>query len=177
MRIVWSVSLVLLFLANTIGSISLLFIHRHEMRELIRELTGSENSSADLTTLTFSDEESNQLIWFKADHEFRYNNHMYDVIKKENKEDGCIVYHCIKDEKENEIYKDIFEELNAPSPGQNEDCSIVLQLFKFLSELQVIPSSYVQGDRNVNLKNGFTYLESFHQVYLSIACEPPDPIS
>ncbi len=176
MRRIYSISLAGLFMVNTIGLISILSFHHYRLNTYIESIIRTENQFVILHQLRITSDESDKLIWFRDGREFRYLGHMYDVVHIENKNDGTIIYHCIKDEKENAIYRDIADDFNHSSPGQNHDRTLVLQIFKFLSSILITPSPGTFIDGNQILKNRFTYMDTFKPVYLSITCEPPDII-
>jgi len=174
MRRIYSISLVGVFIVNTMGLISILFFHHYQVHKYIESIIRTENHSVLLHQLKITSDESDKLIWYKDGHEFRYQGNMYDVVRTEIQNDGTTIYHCVKDEKENEIYRDFADDFNHTSPGQNQDRNLVLQLFKFLSNIFITLSSGTFTDVNEIQKSRFNYMDTFHPVYLSIICEPPD---
>ena len=174
MRRLLSLSLVVIFLANAVGNIGLLIIHRFEMHEHIKKLIRSGKEDRDQVQLRFCPEESDRLIWFDEGHEFRFQGHMYDLIKKVEQDDGSVIFFCIRDDEENKIFRYIFEALEWPSEKSNEDCTLVLQLFKSLSEFVIDPFYDNSIELYESLRDRFVYNEFSLEVYLSINCEPPD---
>lgn len=143
------------------------------MHHHIEEIIHGKHYSGLLTQLTFSQEEVQSLTWFKDGHEFRYRDEMYDVVRTIITDQCDVIYHCIKDEKESELYKDIERDL-ASSDNTSGGRNFALQLFNFLSHMyfttpdtdHIVMCDPPQKPR--------TSLDFFPVVYGKVACEPPD---
>lgn len=173
MRSVYSISLAGLFILNSIGGIGILCYHHYRIHSYIESIR-TENYSGQLHQFEFNDQESDDLIWFKDGREFSHLGRMYDVVRTEVTNDGRTVYHCIRDEKENEIFGDMANNFSHSTSGPNQDHNLMLQFFRFLSNILIVPPSVAFTDHHEILKDLFSYKEAFHTVYISVACEPPD---
>ena len=168
-----SIALTLVFAFNVIGGLSMLCMHKYRMHERIEQIIRGKNYSGLLTHLKFSPAESDALNWYKDGHEFRYKDEMYDVVRTETTADSEIIYHCIKDEKESDLYKDIERDLTS-SEEQNGSNNFALQLFNFLSHMYFADPVSVNTIVSDVPRRPQTQLDFFPVVYGQVACEPPD---
>lgn len=119
--------------------------------------------------------ESAKLIWLKDNLEFRYNGRMYDVVCTDVKKD-TVIYHCINDEKEEDLIREIANNDQHPFPGQHQDSRIILQFFKIMAVILISPSATSGVVFNENLNTFFMFPDHVMPVYLSLAGEPPDSV-
>ncbi|MBC7883994.1 MAG: hypothetical protein H7X99_00865 [Saprospiraceae bacterium] len=173
MRSFYSLSLLLLFIVNTIGGICILRFHHHHIKEYIESILRNGNLQIHLTEIVISDNESDQLIWLKENFEFRYKGKMYDVICTEHKKDTTI-YFCLNDKTEEGLIREFAINGNHPFPGQHPDSAIVLQFFKIIYEIILIPSLTSDLVMTETPKINFGQLHTYHPIYLTLSGEPPD---
>ena len=176
MRRIYSISIAGLFILNSIAGICILCFHHYRMEVTIASIIRNENYSGNLHQLEFSNKEADDLIWFKDGREFIHHGQMYDVVRTDVKDDGRVIYHCIKDEKENEIYNSIAYDVSHSSSGPSHDRHLLLQFFRLLSNPVIIPVSVMIHEQPVSQNALFSYSEASRAVYLSVASEPPDVI-
>ncbi len=143
------------------------------MHKQIEKILHENKYSAILTQLKFSQKESEQLNWLKDGGEFKYHDEMYDIVRTETTIDGDIIYHCIKDEKESDLYKDIERDLTS-SEDQSSSNHFALQLFNFLSHMYFTDSSPIHSTVYFTCEMPNMKLPTFPIVYGNVACEPPD---
>ena len=170
MRQFYSISLAGLFIVNTITGILVLCLHHFRMESIIHT---NHDSGIDIQ-LKLTDDELSDLIWFKKGREFSYRGHMYDVIRSERNNDGTTIYHCISDEKESELHRNIIDDHNPLLPGQQHHRTLVIQLFKFLSNILIDPPAGTFTYESEILTSRFNYMDKVHPGYSSVICEPPD---
>lgn len=174
MRRAYSISLIAVFVLNTIGGIGILGFHHYRVHSYIRSIIRAEQYSGILTQLIISPLEADQLNWFEKGREFNYKGDMYDIVRTEASEDGVVIYHCIKDEKEKEIYRDLVSDFEQSSPAQKNARMLALELFKFLSNLLIESVQDHITHSSESHRSVFSYTEYLFPVYLSISVEPPD---
>lgn len=81
--------------------------------------------------------------------EFEYQGCMYDVFKKEKKENGDVILYCIKDEKEFRLIS-IFNKMNKKQDTSKNRTS--KNILKFLNSPYILPEhsfSYISITKNV----------------------------
>ncbi|SRX75936.1 hypothetical protein [Aequorivita antarctica] len=88
--------LLLVFGFNLGGAYIILRIQQHQIRREIVHQIKQGISEKDLTSITVSSENENQLIW-KDHEEFSYKGTMYDIVRIEVLDNNTKVYHCISD--------------------------------------------------------------------------------
>jgi hypothetical protein len=172
MKQFYSICLLFIFVANTIAGIGILCYHRISMQHLINSIK-KEHCTACLTRLTFSKAEHDKIEWFKKGREFRLHGDMYDIVNTDHLRDGGIVYHCIKDKKEKELYATAEKNFNHSKTGQHQS-SLVLRYLNFLSTLFFQETTQADTDLVYGLYRNFFYSNHYHSISRSIPCEPPD---
>ncbi|MBK9983043.1 MAG: hypothetical protein IPP15_11575 [Saprospiraceae bacterium] len=169
----YSLSLLTLFIANTIGGISILCLHHFRINEYVESIIHNGNYHIPLDEVVIAPHDADKLIWLKDNLEFNYQGHMYDIVCTDVKND-TMIYHCINDKTEEGLIHEIANNDNHPFPGQHQDSRIVLQFFKIISEIVIAPSANSIKVADENLRSFFSYNTIFYPVYLSLSCEPPD---
>ncbi|MGB4847299.1 MAG: hypothetical protein WBP41_05235 [Saprospiraceae bacterium] len=169
----YSLSLLILFIANTIGGICFLSFHHYRINEYVESIIRDGNHNITLDELVITSDESDQLIWLKDNQEFSYKGHMYDVVCTDVRND-TMIYHCINDKKEESLINEIANNDNHPFPGQHQDSRIVLQFFKIISEIVIAPSATSALVTDENLTSFFSCQNIFYPIYLSLSSEPPN---
>ena len=134
-----------------------------EIKESVRKEILSSRKH-ELTKLTFSTEEIDQLDWEEKD-EFRYKGEMYDVVSMEKKGDKVIIF-CLTDKKEKAL-KQAFAETHRQAPDKNTSGSI----FKFL-KAPFLPTAFLvpplTSSAAANIHSGFLFtIPSFAQLVLT----------
>lgn len=169
----YSLSILILFIANTIGGICFLSFHHFRINDYVESIIRDGNYHIPLDEIVITSETADQLIWLDDNLEFSYQGHMYDLVCTDVRND-TIIYHCINDKTEESLIHEIANNDNHPFPGQHQDSRIVLQFFKIISEIVIEPSANANKVTDENLRNLFSYNTIFYPVYLSLSCEPPD---
>jgi len=156
MRIKEIISVCLLFLIITHGVIQFAFfkIFQAKYRAEIVEIMMSDLSETELVSFKFKLEDLNSgtvgIQWIE-DSEFRYQNIMYDVIKREIREDFVYLY-CVKDENESKLYSyfdKYFQKLINEDSEKEEDleslCFSFNQFYSKPLEFECNPSGCKEG--------------------------------
>lgn len=141
-RIKEIISICMLFLLVSHGMVHFVIfkIFQAKYRSEIIEMIIYDITETDLVILKFEINQFNALqykINWIEDDEFRFENKMYDLIKKEIKSDSVNLY-CIYDENETELYsilKKYSQKLIANDPDTEEDLNgLNLSLSQFYSK-------------------------------------------
>ncbi|MFZ1678434.1 MAG: hypothetical protein WAT91_14235 [Saprospiraceae bacterium] len=169
----YPLSLLILFIANTIGGISILVFHHLRINEYVESIIRDGNYNIPIDEVFISPHDVDKLIWLKDNQEFSYKGHMYDVVCTDVRND-TMIYHCINDKKEESLINEIANNDNHPFPGQHQDSRIVLQFFKIISEIVIAHSVNSEIVADVNFTSSYTYQDIYYPVYLNTSCEPPD---
>lgn len=93
------------------GTYPALKILQYQAREEMKDSLIHDQPSSQLTF--FSDLHNNKDVsWEESDKEFHYKGEMYDVVRIEKKE-GKLLYYCLSDKKETELYSLMDEQLTT----------------------------------------------------------------
>jgi len=173
MRSFYSLSLLLLFIANTIGGVCILHFHHIRIKENVKSIICNGHHQIPIVELVIPVDQSAEVIWLEDRREFSYREEMYDVVCIEVKKDTTI-YHCIHDKIEKGLRQEIADNTHQPFPGQYQDRSVALQFFKIIAHIIITQSSFSDLVFNEKLRSIFTYQHIFQPVCLSQSGEPPD---
>jgi hypothetical protein len=97
--------LILIFCYNVFGYYVVYRVHSFRIKKEIKRKIKRSVPQSELTVFTFSKGESEDLIWIE-NHEFRLDGKMYDVVRKETK-NNSITYHCINDTQEEVLFTNL----------------------------------------------------------------------
>ena len=142
---------------------------KHELKHAVPE--------DQLIQFHFTNHEVNQLKWVKS-HEFILNGHYYDVLKKVKTKNGFF-YHCISDDQETILFKQLksMTSFNISHSGKDQPINV---WFKFLSEpMEELHTSLDYSMNRIKQKSSLlkSYKESLYSLYLPTETPPPDFIS
>jgi len=138
---------------------------KHELKHAVPE--------NQLIQFHFTQHEISQLKWLKS-HEFTLNGHYYDVLKKVKTKDGYF-FHCISDEQETTLFKQLrsMTSFNISHSGKDQPVHV---WFKFLSEpmepIQVSNHSFQPIIKTEFLQK--KYIRNFSNGVLSKEDPPPE---
>ncbi|MEJ2103413.1 MAG: hypothetical protein P8X47_02415 [Ignavibacteriaceae bacterium] len=171
MRIKKIISICLLFLIISHGVIQFAFfkILQAKYRAEIIEIMLNDFSETDLVSFKFKKADLDLgltgIQWIEED-EFRHQNIMYDVFKKEFSGDFVFLY-CVQDENESKLYSyfdKYFKKLIDDDSEKEEDLESICNSFNlFYStplELNYISLGYTEKDYFSNLS--FNVLDGIH---------------
>ena len=130
-------------------------------------------SEAELTYFTFSHTDFENLDWIHSK-EFRYQNRMYDVVKKFETENDSVKIACINDEQESRLFANLNEHINSFSDIQKDgkpSTKILLKLLKIQAITNNSVSSYVN---TFKIKNYFPNHLFIEHNWVKASNEPPE---
>lgn len=95
--------LLMLFSFNYIGFWFSFKAEQSGIKKEMEEIASQNISEKNLTVVTISPEKENELSWID-EHEFAYQDGMYDVVKIKTDRNGTRHYYCINDKKEKQLF-------------------------------------------------------------------------
>lgn len=123
---------------------------KHQIKKQVKEQIIAGLDLDDLTLLTFTLEESDNLLRWEHSHEFEYDGFMYDIVEADTVE-NTVSYWCWKDHEESEInrhMKALAAETMSQNPQQKERQK---NLIHFFQNLYVeLPDYLVHASPTVN---------------------------
>jgi len=152
------------------GYVFVFEIQKHFIKKDIKKLLLQYIPTGKLTVIKISPVNKNALIWTDLN-EFRYKGIMYDIVKKENLNNGIINYYCITDNYETELFAKFDDYINNNIDRQSKNNSLFKNLFKLLT-IQYLPSQKIR----FTFSNNFQKLDSsFTFLYFPPGIEPQTP--
>lgn len=165
--------LLFIFTLNLGGTYVIFKIQQHQIRREIKQEIKKGISEKDLTSITVSSENENELIW-KDHEEFSYKGMMYDVVHVEilNK---TTIYHCISDIQENNLIAQYQNDLQKKQKNKNRRTNSV-KTVKFLQKINPLPQKdeFVLSEK-IQLSN-FDYQNNYAPLSLEILSPPPKQV-
>lgn len=79
-------------------------ITRHEIKQQIKK----QVPAGELAVIIQTQENKDLFDWIE-DHEFRFQGTMYDVVRQEKDSSGAIIYYCITDHQETQLFAQLDE--------------------------------------------------------------------
>ncbi len=104
-----AIALMILILMGTMGNHLSFSIQKNRISSEIKRAIKNGVPDEELHILHFQN--GKEPVWVKPGKEFRYGDHLYDVVRKET-EDGSTVYHCIDDVQEKTLFAGLGKLIN-----------------------------------------------------------------
>ena len=166
----------LLFIFSfNIGGVYVIFkIQQHDIRKEIVHQIKQGISEKELTSITVSSENENQLIW-KDKEEFSYKGTMYDIVHVVILNENTKVYQCISDSQETNLIAKYNKELQKKRKDKNNRTNSVKTL-KFLEKINPIPQKEELAFSNKKIRPNFVYHENYASLSLEISSPPPKKV-
>ncbi len=105
-----AIFLLTIFLFNTVGYYVFFKAAQYKIKSEIKKELKSKLNENELTAIQFSSEEIAEIHWIEKGKEFIYNNQMFDIVKKTNK-NGITTYYCINDKQEKQLFQHLEEQV------------------------------------------------------------------
>jgi len=166
--------LLFVFAFNFGGSYVVLKIQQHHIRREIIHQIKKGISEKDLTSLTVSSENENQLIW-KDREEFSYKGTMYDIVRVEILNENTKVYHCISDSQETNLIAKYNKELQKKRKDKNNRNNSV-KTVKFLQKINPLPQKDDVALSKKSTHTNFVYQDNYSPLSLEISSPPPQQV-
>jgi len=164
----FSIFLLISFLFNTAGYLLIFLLLQSSLKDNVREKISSNNYSQ--TLIVFANKNLNDGITelkFHDEKEFSFKGKMYDIIKRENKNDS-VYFYCLADTKEDELNLALIKKGETGDSDKNSGNLVLLK-----NVLQDGLLSHTLFDSDNNFKIPFTKEESL--ITTSNICDIPTP--
>lgn len=163
----------LIFICNLTGYYTVFKILQYQVRDEVKQRIKQSVPEDELVLIPVSITDNNSLIWIKPNKEFLYQEKMYDIVRREIKENQ-VLYYCIHDFKESKLFLALDEHIQRyinANPIQHKKAGNLLkkvsknyffQSFSIKTSPEVLPNSLFK-------KNTKTYTS----ICLDIIVPPP----
>ncbi len=146
---------------------------RHIRREIVHQIKKGI-SEKDLTSITVSSKNENQLIW-KDHEEFRYKGMMYDIVRVEILDENTKVYHCISDSQETNLIAKYNKELKKKRKDKNNRTNLVKSI-KYIEKINPLPQKEELAFSGNVIRPNFVYHDNYASLSLEILSPPPKQV-
>lgn len=129
MRRIFSILLSIYFLYNIIGYYPIFLFQQNKIEKEIKQMTLGNFPNDIVTIITFRNTDLQKLSWLK-ENEFIYKDKLYDVIKRENGNDGETIFYCVEDHKEKDLIVQFEKHLASHmdnESGNQANCNPILK--------------------------------------------------
>jgi hypothetical protein len=134
MKKILSIITIFCFTIPVLSVYFFLLAEKENIKNLTHEKLFSEKKSTNWIKIELSEKEAHQLIEWENDHEFEYNQNMYDVVKREQS-GNHLIYWCYQDIEEsliNEQLGELFSYLTGGHSTRPETRHLLEKVFKKL---------------------------------------------
>ncbi|MEH6765808.1 MAG: hypothetical protein V7655_14985 [Aequorivita antarctica] len=166
--------LLLVFGFNLGGAYIILRIQQHQIRREIVHQIKQGISEKDLTSITVSPENENQLIW-KDREEFSYKGTMYDIVRIEILDNNTKVYHCISDNQETKLIAKYNKEFKKKRKDRNHR-SNPAKTIKYVQKINPLPQKDGLAFSQKTICPNFVYENNYASLSLEISSPPPKQV-
>ncbi|SRX53812.1 hypothetical protein [Aequorivita sp. CIP111184] len=166
--------LLFIFSFNIGGSYVIFKIQQNHIRREIVHQIKLGISEKDLTSITVSSENENQLIW-KDHEEFRYKGTMYDIVHIEILDENTKVYHCISDSQETNLIAKYNKDFKKKRKDKNNRTNSVKSI-KYIEKINPIPQKEELAFSNKVIRPNFIYHDNYASLSLEILSPPPKQV-
>jgi hypothetical protein len=165
-------ALLSLFLWLIAGQVIVFNFEHSQIKHKVKQMLKGTIPETQLVIFNFGQNELSKLDWIKSN-EFKFQNHYFDVVKKEILSDGSVRFKCISDKQETKLFQKLNQTI-AIKLANTEDrpFSIWLKLLKFpylqMDEVTLVNLKSIQLKSDV-----FNY--QFNCKLFSFSPEVPPP--
>lgn len=118
---------------NIIGFFPLFKILQYQIRQEVKIKIKKRLAEKEMYKISFS--ERDKIDWIQAGVEFRYHNQMFDIVKQE-KENGRMVYWCINDKEESQLFANldtlVKQQMNNDESTLGNVAKLLIEIFLLL---------------------------------------------
>jgi len=169
-----TISLLLFFLAESVGFIIFLLVDWHEVRKEMRQFLNSDEFEKSAITLTLNNEELAKIKWIEKDREFIYQGKMYDVGSISTLTPNLTNIVCIQDHREADLFKKMKLMVDQDQSAPNQQSTFILNVFKFLSGLVFQLITFPLLEHKVSSGSGDAFVNHYQFSFLSTKVQPPN---
>jgi hypothetical protein len=159
MRHISALLLTLVLIWQSLGYFSYFEISKMKISNEVKTYIKNGVPKDQLIPFTFTVQEYQNIQWIKPLKEFKYKQHLYDVVDKKS-ENGQIILSCLSDVKETNLFQNL-DQIVSKKLADPNNSSHTFQIFQ-ITHIPFIPIQTL----NIQLDNIFcrtnTFLSTYH---------------
>jgi hypothetical protein len=169
-----TISLLLFFLAESVGFIIFLLVDWHEVRKEMTQFLNSDEFEKNAITLTLNNEEFAKVKWVERDREFIYQDKLYDIASIKSLTPNLTRIVCAVDQREADLFKKMMLMVDQGQSEPNQQSTFILSVFKFLSGLVFQLITFPLQEHKVSSGSGDAFVIHYQFTFLSTKVQPPN---
>ena len=169
-----TISLLIFFLADAVGIILYHLVDGYDLKKEMANLLASGDFEKKSITLTFETAEFKKINWIESNHEFYYKDKLYDIVAIMLMSHNKTKIKCIEDPRESAFFKHMTQLVDHHQSDPNQQRTIILSVFKFLSGLVFQLFAFPLHNDKVSSCSGDTYANHYQFSFNTFLVEPPD---
>jgi len=170
-----SITVLSIFLFNLGGFFIVFNFQQVAIRKEIKKQIKEGVPEDELTIITQTSENFDEIVWIKPKKEFTYKGTMYDVVRKTVEDNGDITYHCINDTQETTLFVNldnlVKKNMDARNNGK-DSIKLLFQSLYFSNDLMKI--NFSTNEKKVEL---FIFYSSYYLSPDLYVLAPPPKLS
>ena len=160
-------------LASNLAGIFIFFeFQKWDIRREVKAMIKQNLPDADLTAITLSPELHHNLTW-QDETEFEYHGILYDVVRQKKLDDGSIVYYCLQDAKETDLFTSLADLLDKAVNSRKNCKTPVNNFFSLFTQICLPPveTTFRPYLRNADINRATQ--APYASPFLTISSPPP----
>jgi hypothetical protein len=137
-----SILILAAFLFTICGYYPVFKVQQSRIRREIKNLIKGNIPESELHLLSFTEKGAAQIKWAKEGKEFHYQNHLYDIVKYK-KENGSVVYFCINDTEEEQLFANLDNLVKNQMDTGHDGGKTIKNILKTALSLVYVPSEKI----------------------------------
>ncbi len=145
-------ALLSLFIWLIAGQVIVFQFEHSQIKHKVKQMLKGTIPENQLVIFNFSQNELSKLDWIKSN-EFKFQNHYFDVIKKEILSDGTVRFKCISDIQETKLFQKLNQTVAIKLANtENSPFAVWLKLLKFpflqIDEVEMVNFKLINSKRD-----------------------------
>jgi hypothetical protein len=167
-----AILLLSVFVLNLGGFFLVFKIQQRHVRKEIKEQIRQGVPEGELTVIKVTPENESELEW-EHSKEFEYKGMMYDVVRKIILDETTILYYCVSDTQETELFAYLEDEIKKSMDTKKDGKNSSKNLFKLLSGIYAQPQKHVSPVVETGITFTCEYSHHYSSPELVITSPPP----
>jgi len=170
-----AILLLCVFAFNLVGFLVVFKIQQRQVRKEIKEQIRQGVPEGELAVITVTPETETLLEW-EHSKEFKYKGMMYDIVRKVIIDESTIVYYCVSDTQETELFASLDELIKKNMNRKNDGNNPAKDLFKLLSHVYSQPEKHDYAVFETTTAFTCEYPQHYSSPVLAITSPPPKTV-
>ncbi|CAN5570908.1 hypothetical protein BH10BAC1_BH10BAC1_07590 [soil metagenome] len=168
-------SLLAIFIFNTVGYYFVFKLNQSCIKQEVKTHLKHNLSDDKLTIIIVLKSDLKKVEWLEDGKEMRYDNNLYDVVKKTESE-SSVTFYCIDDDQETQLFADLDNHIQTYITNNSQKDTHSKKLIDHLIKLYFIQLPVLKFNKTENEMDYSICLLNYQSKYFQIDSPPPEYI-